>query len=322
MPVFSFRTSVVLALGLVSGSYGADLKAGDVCSIVGGPSSGFVDGGTTVARFSTPTGISLMKKAANGQKLLIADRGNHAIRGVDVKTGDTETLAGSGSSGFADGVGSNAMFNNPGDIESDGKDQYAYICDTENHQIRGLTLNTNEVFEVVGESQGDAVGFTTSARFDTPEGIAVSFDGKSAYVTDGRNNKIKKVNLDTKEVTLVAGTGTIGSQDGVGTVNVTFSHPRGITFSHDESALYIADTGNGIIRKITISSGVVEQVASTHSFSEPYDIVADDDGTYLYVAEASSDEIKKIDISRNTVFMCPSSHSALRYYDFEQNHKF
>jgi sugar lactone lactonase YvrE len=140
-------------------------------------------------------------------------------------------------------------------------------------------------------SFGDGTG--TSASFNQPEGITT--DGTNLYVADTVNNKIRKIVIASGVVTTLAGSGTLGGQNGTGTA-ATFSAPRGITVD-DSGNLYVADTGNSKIRKIVIATGVVSDF--TTGLSGPRGITTD--GSSLYVANTGDHTIRGIPIAGGAV---------------------
>jgi len=135
------------------------------------------------------------------------------------------TLAGTGSSGSANGTGTSASFNNPYGITTDGTN--LYVADYSNHLIRKIVISTGAVTTLAGTgSSGSANGTGTSASFQSPEGITT--DGTNLYVADTENYEIRHINISTGVVTTVAGTGSSGSANGTGT-SASFNYPHGIT---------------------------------------------------------------------------------------------
>ena len=153
------------------------------------------------------------------------------------------TVAGTGSSGSANGTGTSASFNYPRGITTDGTNLYEV---DHNHLIRKIVISTGAVTTVAGTgSSGWANGTGTSASFSYPRGITT--DGTNLYVADMFNHLIRKIVISTGAVTTVAGTGSQGSADGTGT-SASFYRPTGITT--DGTNLYVADYVNNLIRKI------------------------------------------------------------------------
>ena len=152
----------------------------------------------------------------------------------------------------------------------------------------------------------DATGHT--AQFYLPFGITT--DGTTLYVADTYNNTIRKIVIATGAVTTLAGTAGIkGSTDATG-VAAQFDLPGDITT--DGTNLYVADTGNGTIRKVVIATGAVTTLAGTAGitgstnatgaaarFNLPIGITTD--GTNLYVADDGNNTIRKVVIATGAV---------------------
>ena len=207
--------------------------------------SGSDDGDGTNARFNRPRGLAI-----SGAILYVADYLNHAIRVVDTGTAAVTTLAGyRGSSGTADGTGTNAMFNSPTGLAISGA--ILYVADYNNKAIRVVVTGTGAVTTLAGVrgSSGTADGTGTNARFNRPFGLAIS--GTSLYVSDNFNRALRVVDTGTADVTTVAGVkGTSGSDDGTGT-NAEFNTPQGLALDPaDATMLYMADSDNNAIRLI------------------------------------------------------------------------
>jgi len=216
----------------------------------------------------------------------VADTNNHLIRQIVISTGVVTTVAGTGSSGSANGTGTSASFDQPKGITTDGTN--LYVSDTENHLIRQIVISTGVVTTVAGTgSSGSANGTGTSASFGEPRGITT--DGTNLYVATN-NNLIRQIVISTGVVTTVAGTGSAGTADGTGT-SASFTRPKGITT--DGTNLYVADDDqSGLVRQIVISTGVVTKVSDRGVIREPKKITTD--GTNLYVTD-SNHIIRKIE---------------------------
>ena len=220
-------------------------------------------------------------------------------------SGAVTTLAGTGSSGSANGTGTSASFNSPTGITTDGTN--LYVAEYGNHLIRKIVISTGVVTTVAGTgSSGSANGTGTSASFNYPVGITTV--GTNLYVADQNNHLIRKIVISTGVVTTVAGTGSSGSANGTGT-SASFNGPVGITTVGTN--LYVVDYSNHLIRKIVISTGVVTTLAGTGSsgsangtgtsasFNNPVEITTD--GTNLYVSDYGNHLIRKIVISTGAV---------------------
>jgi sugar lactone lactonase YvrE len=155
---------------------------------------------------------------------------------------------------------------------------------------------------------GNVDGVGAAARFDTP--IGITRVGTNLYVADTFNNLIRKIEISTGRVTTFAGLpGIEGYMDGPRDVAL-FSYPRGITT--DGTDLYLTDSSNHLIRKITIATGVVSTLAGYAGFAGSDDGSGSDarfnypdgvtcDGDNLYIADMQNHTIRKLVISSGTV---------------------
>lgn len=140
----------------------------------------------------------------------------------------------------------------------------------------------------------------TQAGFSDPFGIAMGNDG-AIYVSDsGESNRIRKLSADGKLITIAGG--NEGFADGSG-AQASFNTPSGLAIDHSGN-IYVADTGNNRIRKVT-PQGVVTTVAGTGTagyldgaaesaqFDGPIGVAVDAAGN-IYVADTYNDRIRKI----------------------------
>jgi hypothetical protein len=261
-------------------------------------SSGSADGTGSAARFNDPSDVA----ADSAGNVYVADTNNHTIRKI-TSAGVVTTLAGlAGTSGSTDGTGSAARFNLPAGLAVDGSGNI-YVADTYNHTIRKVTA-TGTVSTVAGQagSSGSADGSGGNARFNYPSGVSVDSTG-NLYVADTNNFTIRKI-TPAGVVSTVAGlAGSSGISDGAGSA-ARFSSPEGVTVDGSGN-LYVADTDNHTIRKIT-SAGVVTTLAglagtsgggdgsgSVAQFQYPSDLTVDSAGN-LYVADTDNHTVRKI----------------------------
>lgn len=215
------------------------IATGEVTTLAGAAVAGYADGIGTSARFNIPYGIT-----TDGTYLYVAESGNNMIRKVAIATGKVTTLAGSTTSGFAEGAGSAARFYQPTGITTDGEN--LYVTDTGNNMIRKVVIATGKAEIFAGyTTYGSADGSGISASFHYPGGIAT--DGTNLYVSDTGNNMIRKIVIRTATVTTLAGSTYDGSADGTGT-SARFRDLLGL--ATDGVNLYVADTGNNMIRRV------------------------------------------------------------------------
>jgi sugar lactone lactonase YvrE len=267
-----------------------------VSTLAGSGTTGFADGTGTAAQFDRPYGVAL---DANGN-VYVADGVNQRIRKITTG-GAVSTLAGSGTAGFADGIGATAQFRNPTGIAVDASGN-VYVGDVTNNRIRKITPN-GVVSTLAGDgTSGLADGTGTAAKFSSPSGLTVDAAG-NVYVCDRENNCIRKITPDGVVSTLAGdgAAGAFGYADGVGTA-ARFTLPRSITVD-PAGNLYVVDYGNHRIRKVT-SGGVVTTLAGSSKgfadgmgiaakFDYPLGIARDTEGN-LYVADYNNQRIRKI----------------------------
>jgi sugar lactone lactonase YvrE len=302
---------------------------------------GTVDGIGPVSRFNYPQGIT-----SDGINLYVADSGNNTIRTIPISSGNVSTLAGAYLG--VDGSGPSASMNSPWGVTTDGIN--LYVADSQSNKIRKVVIATGAVTTLAGTGLTSCTptsacaldGNGTIATFNFPTGITT--DGVNLYVNDNRNNKIRKIapatgyslaTATSANVTVSSYTGgsnlvvTSGATDGAG-ASASFNAPYGITT--DGSNLYVSDTFNNKIRKISPDTGYTLATAtSSHvtvsSFTGPTNNTAGltgssdyptaatgaaatfnwplgitTDGTSLYVADYGNNKIRMINISSQKVF--------------------
>lgn len=264
-----------------------------IVTTLAGSTSGFADGNGTNAKFNSPLGLTI----GTDGNLYVADFGNDKIRKISPQ-GVVTTLAGS-THGFADGNGSSARFSYPFSICS-SPDGTLYVADFGNHSIRKITLNGDVTTFAGNGISGDVNAVGAAAKFQGPSGVTYGTDG-NVYVADNQNHKIKKIQPDGK-VTTLAGSGILGSQNGVGGA-AQFNFPHSIVMSPDGN-LYVSDLYNHRIRKINLATTVAENYAGESQgfldgfalqakFNEPNGLAVSADGT-LYLADFNNHKVRKI----------------------------
>ena len=285
----------------------------------------------TDTSFKSPTAI-----AQNGNMLYVLTGGaDTQIRTINTATKEVRTVLKTSGTGRNDGRGTTARFNHPSDITFAWKSRTGrfrgwetlYVADTGNHFIREVQIEgTNmadypNVLRMVGSSGakgGYNDGYKLKSRFDSPQGIAASPDGKMLYVADTENHSIRTVARKTimdmtaspprlvkrgRQVDTLAGgrtpgehgKGIAGYMDAVG-ADARFNGPTRVAVSPDGKTLYVADTGNNRIRSIEIASGKVETLAgdgSTAQFNQPQGIAVS--GNTLYVCDTGNNRIRSIE---------------------------
>lgn len=214
------------------------------------------DGGpATQAKMDIPSAVVF---APNGN-IYIADQGNQRIRMV-TPDGTISTFAGSGEQGYADGVGTEAMFNNPkgpsatpgGKIILNQDGTALYMADTFNNRIRMIDLATAEVTTVAGTGEagyGGDGGPASAAQLNAPSDLVLSHDNE-LFIADAQNHVIRKIDANGN-ISTVAGTGVQGnSPEGTKATEAMLNTPFGVAYDDSNHTLYIADTFNQMTKKV------------------------------------------------------------------------
>jgi hypothetical protein len=232
--------------------------------IAGNGTPGFSgDGGPATNAQMIPAGIAL----DSAGDLYIADAANSRVRRVS--NGIVTTVAGSGSNGFSgdNGPATSAQLGSPLGVATDSAGAL-YIADPGTNRLRKVVNGVISTVAGNGASflGGDA-GPATLASL-SPSAVAVDAMG-NLFIADISNNRVRKVTNGV--ITTIAGSpgsgapGNFGGDGGPAT-NALLSQPRGLALDSSGN-IYIADSGNNRIRKIT--NGIVTTVAGSGATAGP-----------------------------------------------------
>lgn len=213
--------------------------SGVVSTIAGSGTRGFLDGSS--ANFNNPLGVAV----DSDNNIYIADRNNHRIRKI-TSAGVVSTFAGDGTT---------AIFNMPVALTID-KNNNLFVADLNNYRIKKITP-AGVITTIAGNGQkGYADGTPNkplTAQLGDVYGLTIDAKG-NIFFTDATNARIRMItpgqggNYETATLSTIAGTGTAGKTDGVGT-NATFNNPYDIAVDA-QGAIYVAEASNHLIRKI------------------------------------------------------------------------
>ena len=229
---------------------------------------GNADGISSDARFAIPSGLCLDRTG----NLIVFDTFNAVIKRISNEL--AVTILGSSEYvddyGFAmpyylDGTREEALFGRPVDgVYAPNGD--LFIVDRENHAIR--LLRDNRVYTFAGGIQGYSDGRAGSASFDFPSAIAIDNAG-NLYVADTMNHCIRMITTNGTVSTIAGRPGVQGYSDGAAG-SALFNEPSGIAVDRS-GAIYVADTGNHVIRRIsgstvTTAAGVVNALEAGEDY--------------------------------------------------------
>lgn len=228
----------------------------------------FADGPAKQARFHHPGAL-----AVNAQGIVyVADTDNHRIRKI-MPDGEVITFVGTGEAGYVDGNPAVAQFRRPQGLALD-KDGFLYVADTDNHAIRKVSPH-GEVSTLSGGpgQAGFQDGNLNQARFRYPTALTLgTHQGEThLFIADTFNHALRNIVLPrrlangrlqtgTARVETLAGNGQQGFKEGRG-IDSHWNTPRGLCLNGE--SLYVSDTGNHRIRRISLQDHKVETLFGT-----------------------------------------------------------
>jgi uncharacterized protein (TIGR03437 family) len=277
-----------------------------------------VAGGANPATPATATGISIgqpRRTTTDSKGNIYFSSGNSVFK----LSGSTLSLvAGNSRAGFSGdgGPATNGQLNSPQGIAVDTAGNI-FIADANNNRVRVVTpngiINTVAGNGLVGAplAFGDG-GLANQANLHLPGGVAVDSSG-NLYIADTGDNLIRKVNT-AGIISTIAGDSLPGYKgDGAAATSAEVHGPQDVAVDSSGN-VYIADTGNAYIRKITVKDGNINFIAGngTVGYSgdggaatsagliEPYSIAVDSSGN-VYFAEPESGRIREITVSNGNI---------------------
>ena len=275
---------------------------GVITTVAGNGTPGYSGDGhqATAAELNDPSYVAVDSSG----DLFIADFGNSVIREVNPSTGVITTVAGNGTPGYSgDGYQATAAeLNSPQGIALDSAGDL-FIADTGNQRIREVNFLTGVITTVAGFGgglYGGDGGPATAARLCRPAGIALDSAG-DLFIADTGNSVIREVDHATGVITTVAGNRInmwSYSGDGGPATDAGLNQPMGIAVD-STGDLFIADTGNSVIREVNPATGVITTV--TDAFvSNPRGLAVDAAGD-LFIADTGNNRVREVASTSGTV---------------------
>lgn len=328
---FAFLPALALLLAAPACDTDDCATAGNICTWAGSNHAGFNgdDEALSDARFYWPIDLKITKSG----EYYVLDWNNHKVRHLDAD-GNLHTVVGTDFIGDGDyatadlvqpGVmGTEINLNHPTQL-LERPDGSLVLVSWHNHKLRHYDPKTGMAYVMGGRGAGfDGDGGPLDnpmLRFNQPAGGTTDDDG-NIYLLDQRNQRIRKISADLKMVTTIAGTGEVGfTGDGGDPLAATFSFPKGPnpppagTLALDKDGnLYIADTLNHAIRKLSADRKKIETIAGdgTPGFkgddgpaadaqlNNPRDLEIGPDGR-LYIADEQNHRVRAIDLAAGTI---------------------
>lgn len=280
-----------------------------------------------------------------------------AITGISkiakMKIGDsTDISVWAGKNRFHNRNGLNGLPGRPKDLALTQNKSKLYF--SENNQIRYITTQQRRVKRLVGNTidnyqKHDDKGWKgNEGRFSDPLALTLSKNEKKLYVVDRNNNRIREVNIAQRKVYYLTGAGEVnvgggadnGYNEGRACANVFetgrsrcayFTRPAGIALDPSGKYVYVADTGNEVIRRVQVrgankgktkfiagkvgSTGFKNGSGESARFNVPISLTIDSAGDYLYVADRNNHAIRKVRISDGRVTTLVGDPSTQGYLD-------
>jgi sugar lactone lactonase YvrE len=307
------RVAAVVLLASLAGVPAAGAATTDDSTIntVSGSERGFAgDGGPAAqALLNQPRDTAV---AADGT-IYVADTFNNRIRMI-APDGTISTVAGTGSPDYNgdDIAATSASLRWPHDVTVD-EGGVVYIADSAHHRIRMVTTD-GVITTVAGTGQPGSTGDggpATAARIQNPKSVVVH-DG-SLYFSS-LEDKVRRVDLTSGVITTVAGTDVAGySGDGGPATSATLDSPQRIAVD-SVGNLYVADTGNSVVRRIDAGTGVITTVAgdgtpgssgngtlaTTAQIDHPRGLALDGD-QMLYIADSDSHCVRRVNLETGII---------------------
>ncbi|HEX6100063.1 MAG TPA: PQQ-binding-like beta-propeller repeat protein [Thermoanaerobaculia bacterium] len=274
----------------------------------------YADGQTPQdARFNVARGLSV----AQDGLLYVADIYNARVRRMEAD-GTVSTLFGNGATTTVPGTGSGGSFGLPR-VTAVGPDGMLYVANLT--EVVKLTPSGTMTLFAGSATAGSADGVGSAARFTGIFGLAVDRFG-TVYVADNQLHNIRKIAPDGTVTTFAGLASSSGFADGTGTA-ARFSSPTGLVVGPDDS-LYVADSNNNCIRRIT-PAGVVTTVAGGTSgfldgtgtaarFFYPTGITLDPSGNF-WIADMQNNAIRKMTPSFAVTTIVGEGGAALGHID-------
>ncbi len=241
---------------------------------------------------------------------------------AEAQPGYITTVAGGGTGGDG-GAAVAAALLQPGAVAVDAAGNL-YIADTDAQRVRKVNSSTGIITTVAGNgsagSGGDG-GAATAATLNYPVGVAVD-SGGNLYITEFFGQRVRRVSSATGVISTYAGNGTqaFGGDGGAATA-ASLDSPWGVSVD-PVGNLYIADSGNNRIRKVTAATGVISTIAGSSSgfsgdgglataatLAEPTDVSVGGDGNF-YIVDFGNNRIRKIIASSGIISTVAGDGSA------------
>jgi hypothetical protein len=256
----------------------------------------FMDGPADQAAFNRPQGLALER-----DYLYVADTGNHAVRRIQLRGGQVETLCGNGRPGDpVEGpltAGALGPLNHPLALAVAGNQ--VHIASAGDNRIWSCDLGRGELRLSAGSGRLDLRdGNAMMAAFAQPAGLAAV--QQVLYVCDALGSAVRSLQLRNDLVQTLVGQGPweFGGADGPRS-SARLQHPQGIALSADAPLLWIADSGNGLLRTLRLGGGELTTVELPRRLHGPTGLAIA--AGAVWIAETDAHGVLRYDIVSGTL---------------------
>ncbi|MFF4040902.1 NHL domain-containing thioredoxin family protein [Streptomyces sp. NPDC001816] len=272
---------------------------------IGSGTRGFADGGPREASFNEPQGLALLD---DGASVIVADTVNHALRRLDLATGEVTTLAGTGRQWWqgspTSGPACEIDLSSPWDVAVFGEKVWIAMAGV--HQLWTYDPATRTVAVGAGTTnEGLVDGPGAEAWFAQPSGLAATAD--RLWLADSETSALRWVDPDGHVHTAVGeGLFDFGHRDGAAD-QALLQHPLGVTALPDGSVA-VADTYNHALRRYDPATGEVSTLAT--DLREPSDAVVV--GADIVVVESARHRLTRLRLPEEAVRVEAVAHRTQR----------
>jgi thiol-disulfide isomerase/thioredoxin len=289
-------------------------EPGDLVRRIGAGDRGLRDGDAAGALFAEPTGLALLgPRTAEGvgYDVLVADAANHALRGVNLATGQVTTVAGTGTqladpgaaplfvpaAQDAPGVAATHIdLSSPWDVIWDAERQLALVAMAGSHQIWAFDPIARRIGLIAGTgAEGLLDGPALRAHLAQPSGLALDGEG-TCWIADSEVSALRMLTPDGWIKTAIGqGLFEFGLVDG-DRDQARAQHPLGVAVVDDQT-IALADTYNGAVRLYNKVTGILTTVAEGLNEPSGFVVLPSEQGQRLFVVESGAHRIVPLSLN-------------------------
>lgn len=267
---------------------------------IGTGERGRADGAADVAQFNEPYGhVVLPADVASqvGYDVVVADTGNHLLRGLRLADGTVRTIAGTGAQWMqgdaTEGDATKVNLSTPWDVAF--HDDLVFVAMAGDHRVWAFDPFAQRVWVYAGTThEGLVDGAADQAWFAQPSALVP--DRNRLWLIDSETSALRWLDATGVHTAVGKGLFDFGHVDGAAR-EALLQHPLGATVTYS-GAVVIADAYNGALRLYDPQSDTVTTLA--RDLAEPSDVVVLPDGDALLVVEAAAGRLTRVPLAAGT----------------------